>query len=106
MKKTRILIVVISLIWAANNISAQHNLEIKPLSLNLSAAQWREDLRYFAEELPKRHKNAFHTMTREKFESAVKQLNDDIPGLKGEEVFVRFLKLIVMVGDGHTSIQE
>ena len=106
MKKTRILIVLISLIWAANNISAQHNLEIKPLSLNLTADQWREDLRHFGEELPKRHKNAFHTMTREKFESAVKQLNDDIPGLKGEEIFVRFLKLIAMVGDGHTSIQE
>jgi hypothetical protein len=32
------------------------------------AEQWREDLRYLAAELPKRHKNLFHTMTREQFE--------------------------------------
>lgn len=78
----------------------------KPFNLNLSAEQWREDLRVFAAELPKRHKNAFHSMKREDFENAVKELDREIPNLKSAEVFVRFLKLIAMVGDGHTSIQE
>ena len=34
--------------------------------------KWREDLQFLATELPKRHKNLFHTMTREQFEKAIK----------------------------------
>lgn len=29
--------------------------------------QWREDLRYMAEQMPLRHKNLFHTMTEAEF---------------------------------------
>lgn len=46
------------------------------------AKLWREDLRFLAEELPKRHANLFHTMTREQFETAVKQLDERIPTLQ------------------------
>lgn len=85
---------------------AQHNFNPRQINLNLTVEQWRADLRYFAEELPKRHKNAFHFMKHEEFENAVKQLNSDIPNLTKEQIFVRFMKLIAMVGDGHTSIEE
>ena len=37
----------------------------------LSKAQWLEDLRYFAKELPTRHKNLYHSTSREKFQHAV-----------------------------------
>lgn len=30
----------------------------------VEAAQWREDLHYFAEQAPQVHKNLFHSMTR------------------------------------------
>ena len=36
-----------------------------------SVRQWREDLAYLARELPRRHKNLFHTMRREQFDSAL-----------------------------------
>ncbi len=85
---------------------AQHGATANTINFDLTPEQWRTDLRYFAEELPKRHKNAFHTMTQNKFESAVKSLNADIPNLTNEQTFVGFLKLIAMVGDGHTSINE
>lgn len=107
MKRNFIAILFLSVFLSfATHSFAQHDQEIKPINLNLTGEQWREDLRYFAAELPKKHKNAFHSMTREQFETAVKQLNDEIPNLKGEEIFVRFLKLIAMVGDGHTSMVE
>ena len=54
---------------------AQHDFNPRQINFNVTADQWREDLRYFASELPKRHKNAFHFMTREQFENEVKQLN-------------------------------
>jgi tetratricopeptide (TPR) repeat protein len=104
MKKTYLLTII--LLLTAANVIAQHITEGQPAKLNLTADEWRADLRFFAEELPKRHKNAFHTMTRDEFDAAVKQLNEDIPRLKSEEILVRFMKLIAMVGDGHTSIQE
>lgn len=65
---------------------------------------WREDLRFMAREMPKRHKNLFHTMTREQFESAVRRLDDRIPSLARHEVIVEMARIVAMVGDGHTNI--
>ncbi len=70
----------------------------------LTADQWRADLRLLAEELPRRHKNAFHTMTREQFATAVKQLDDRIPSMADHEVTVGFMRIMAMVGDGHTLL--
>src|SRR5437762_2109185 len=41
----------------------------------LTPQQWREDLRFYARELPKRHADAFHFTTREEFEAAVAALD-------------------------------
>ena len=68
------------------------------------AEKWREDLRYMAEELPKRHRNLFHAMTREQFETAVKSLNERIPSLTRNQVIVELTRIVAMVKDGHTSI--
>ena len=43
------------------------------------AERWREDLRHMAREMEARHKNLFHTTTRERFEGAVKSLHERIP---------------------------
>lgn len=107
MNKIISLFFTIILSLAMANLSfAQHSPNPNTINFNLTPEHWQADLRYFAEELPKRHKNAFHTMTRKQFESAVKLLNADIPNLTNEQTFVGFLKLIAMVGDGHTSINE
>jgi tetratricopeptide (TPR) repeat protein len=64
---------------------------------------WREDLRVLATELPARHKNAFHRMTRAQWDSAVKALDVRLPQLKRHEILVEFMRLVAMVRDGHTS---
>jgi len=38
------------------------------LVVTLTKEQWRRDLQYLARELPRRHKNAFHTVSRGAFE--------------------------------------
>jgi hypothetical protein len=68
------------------------------------AEKWREDLRYMAEEMPKQHRNLFHTITREQFEGAVKRLNDKIPSLSRHEIIVEIARIVAAVGDGHTNI--
>jgi len=78
-------------------------LDLSYVLLN-SKEKWREDLRFFADELPKRHKNAFHTATREQFEKAVADLDKQIPTLNDTQIVFGMAKLFEMIGDGHTSL--
>ena len=66
------------------------------------AAQWREDLHYFAEHAPLVHKNLFHSMTREQFDAAVKHLDERIPTLSRNQIVVEITRIVAMIGDGHT----
>lgn len=71
----------------------------------LTSEQWRDDLRQFARELPRRHANAFHATPRDQFERAVAQLDADIPSLLPHQVVVRLLQITAAVGDLHTHVQ-
>jgi site-specific recombinase XerD len=57
----------------------------------MTKEQWRQDLQYFARELPKRHKNAFHNVTREDFERMVAELDARIPSLQDDQIAVGML---------------
>ena len=70
----------------------------------LTKAQWREDLRYFAKELPKRHKNLYHATSREQFERAVADLDAGIPSLPDHQIIVKLHQIAATVGDGHTGV--
>ncbi|HEU4478453.1 MAG TPA: hypothetical protein VFR80_08035, partial [Pyrinomonadaceae bacterium] len=71
----------------------------------LTPEQWREDLRYFATNLQKTHRNLFHTMTRQQFESAVKKLDERIPTLADHEIIVELMRIVAAIGDGHTGVR-
>ncbi|HWS88707.1 MAG TPA: hypothetical protein VN282_17165 [Pyrinomonadaceae bacterium] len=68
------------------------------------AERWREDLRHAAREMEARHKNLFHTTTREQFEGAVRRLNERIPALARHQIVVELMRLAAAVGDGHTNV--
>ncbi len=68
------------------------------------AERWREDLRFMADQMPKLHRNLFHTMTREQLESAVRSLDERIPSLARHQIIVAIARIVAMVGDGHTNI--
>lgn len=74
------------------------------IRLTQSKAAWREDLQYLASELPQRHKNAFHSITREQFERAVAELDAQIPKLDDAEIALGLSRIAAMVGDGHTRV--
>lgn len=81
--------------------------DTKPAALIVSrseAGQWQEDLRYMAEEMPKWHNNLFHTMSREQFGTAVKNLHERIPQLARHRIIVEMARIAAKVGDGHTNI--
>lgn len=75
-----------------------------PLDSALTAAQWREDLRTVGRELPSRHANAFHRVSRASFDSAVSALDSAIPNLGPDSTVVGLRRVITMIGDGHTNL--
>jgi peptidase S41-like protein len=70
----------------------------------LGSTAWRDDLRYLARELPTHHVNAFHTVSREAFEAEVAHLDAAIPRLNSDEVLVGLMRIVALIGDGHTHL--
>jgi hypothetical protein len=70
----------------------------------LTQKEWREDIVYFSEQLPKRHKNAFHTLSEHQYNEMIKALTASLPELKAYEIVTRLLQITASVGDGHTAV--
>jgi tetratricopeptide (TPR) repeat protein len=75
-----------------------------PPVAEVTAEQWREDLRFMAAEMERRHANLYHTVSRERFAAAVADLDARIPGLQRNQIIVGMMRIAAMVGDGHTRI--
>jgi hypothetical protein len=72
--------------------------------LKQSKEKWREDLRFLAAELPRRHKNAFHRISREQFDKLINDLDARLPALSDEEIILEMSRLVSRIGDGHTGL--
>jgi Peptidase family S41 len=70
-----------------------------------NAEAWQQDLRYMAAEIPRRHDNAFHTISAGEFNRAVSDLDKAIPKLDNDQIVVRLMKIAALVGDGHTHVE-
>ena len=70
----------------------------------ITKSQWRADLRYFATELPRRHKNLYHATSQEQFARAVAELDAAIPSLQDHQIIVRLRQISATIGDGHTGV--
>jgi hypothetical protein len=71
----------------------------------LTAAQWREDLRFMAAEMRRRHANLYHHVSKADFDAAVEDLDKRIPQLQRNQVIVGMMRIAALVGDGHTRIE-
>lgn len=73
--------------------------------MNITKAQWHDDLRFFARELGARHINAFKFTSRSAFESEVASLDGRLDGLNSDAIYVGMDTIANRVGDGHTYIE-
>ncbi len=71
---------------------------------DLTAEQWRQDLRFMMERLPQVHKNLYHTTSAAAFDSAARVLHDQIPALSRDEIILGMMRIVALAGDGHTNI--
>jgi hypothetical protein len=46
----------------------------EPVRIDLTPAQWQEDILFFGQEMARRHRSAFHLTSRAEFERAVEDL--------------------------------
>ena len=70
----------------------------------VTSEQWRADLQHLARELPRRHVNAFHSVSRERFAAEVAQLDSAIPSLNDDQRIVGLMRVVALIGDGHTHL--
>jgi hypothetical protein len=66
--------------------------------------RWREDLAVLREEMPLRHANLFHRMTRAQFDSALGSIEQQLPLLARHQVIVALQQLCALIGDGHSNV--
>lgn len=66
--------------------------------------QWRSDLRTLAAELPKTHVNAYHAISEAEWRRAVAELDRGIPLMTRNQIEVGLMRLVAMIGDGHTTL--
>lgn len=75
------------------------------LPSTLTVADWRKDLRILAAELPRRHANAFHTISRAHFDRMVADIDRQLPSSDVDQAVVGLASIVASVGDGHTTLQ-
>ena len=64
---------------------------------------WRYDLSVLQNEIKRMHYSPFHKVSQAQFDSEVQTLSNDIPRLTSNQITVRIMKLMSLIGDGHTG---
>jgi hypothetical protein len=94
---TSLLLAAAALSLGVTNSAAQ--------SLDTSEVRrWREDLAVLRTEMPARHVNLFHDMSRTQFDSALRSIDARLPILARHQVIVELEKLASLVDDGHSNV--
>lgn len=70
----------------------------------LTRAQWREDLAALTAHLLERHREPFHTLTREAFDAEVAGIEGAVEVGDDVAVVLGMARLLAAVGDGHTRL--
>jgi len=71
-----------------------------------STRRWHEDIAWFRQELPRRHINAFHDLSRAEFEQLTTALDSRVSSLRDHEIIVGLARIVARLGprDGHSRV--
>jgi len=75
-----------------------------PERLDLTPAQWTEDLNALVEILTTKHGSPFTYVSKQAFMRRVAEIQHKIPKNTGIENALEFRKLAALIGDGHTQV--
>jgi len=67
-----------------------------------SKTKWMEDIDYLQTTLAKKHKNVYHTLTKEEYNEKFNKLREELPSLNDNEIKIKLSQIVASVGDAHT----
>jgi tetratricopeptide (TPR) repeat protein len=70
---------------------------------NSRADGWRSDLSFLEMEFERMHYGRFGKVSQADFEGAIHTLSDEVEKLSDNQIRVRIMRLMAMIGDGHTG---
>jgi hypothetical protein len=88
----------------AIGLSALAGTARQPAPPTLTTAQWQADVETFLRQLPEKHANAFHHLTRAEYDAAAAALRARVAGSNPDEILVAMLQIAARIGDGHTYV--
>ena len=65
---------------------------------------WRMDLALMAKQIKHISYRPFHEVSEAEFDAAVQQLHDDIPHMQTAQIILAMMRLLAIVGNGHTNL--
>jgi tetratricopeptide (TPR) repeat protein len=65
---------------------------------------WRHDISFLETEVKRMGYDPFHKVSQAQFASEAQRLRAEIPNLTDNQIIVRIMHLMTMVGDGHTGV--
>lgn len=81
----------------------------KSLTAEIDAARmsrtegWRHDLSFLETEVKRMHYSPFRKVSQSDFEREARSLRDEVPRLTDNQIIVRLMRLMSLIGDGHTG---
>ena len=75
-----------------------------PPPARLTVADWRADLEFARDEIPRRHVEPWRTLDQAAYEAAFAALMTDVDRLDEHEVVVRLAEIVAALGDGHSRL--
>src|ERR1041385_7034528 len=67
-------------------------------------AQWRSDIDYLAAELPKRHPNPFHDISRADFNAQLEAVKAKVDTMSDVDVALALQRAVASLDDAHTEV--
>lgn len=75
-----------------------------PVLQNLAASDWRADFDYFAQQLPVRHANLFHRISRSQFQAEVAAMKSSPLSATPPGAVTALGRITADIGDAHTRV--
>ena len=72
----------------------------------MTAKKWRADIQYLIEQLPKRHPNLYHKISKDKLYREFAALDARLESLAQYEIPIALAKIVAQIGDMHTSVRQ
>ncbi len=102
----KIYIIVLFITAVLISISCKFQIDtiyILPSEVQGTLEPWQGDIYFLEYELPKLHKNIFHTISEEEYFQKIEQLKIECADLDIEKQSVKLREFTALIGDAHTS---